>query len=151
MGDAPEILIVEDQEENVVFLSEILDEHGYRHREARNGREAMEALRDGRPDLVLLDIMMPRKSGINVFQEMRKDPDLANVPVIFVTGASQVTGVDLRTGEEAPKEGEGDELSRRFGETLHEKFAGLNPDGLVEKPIDPPVLVAKIREVLASR
>jgi CheY-like chemotaxis protein len=149
MSEAAEVLIVEDQEENILFVTEILEEHSYRYRVARNGREAMVALRESVPDLVLLDIMMPRKSGINVFKEMRREPALEDVPVIFVTGATAVTGVDLATGEELPKEEIGDEMTRRFGATLHEKFAGLDPDGLIEKPIDPPVLIAKIEEVLA--
>ena len=148
MSDDKEILIVDDSEENVAFMSEILEELGLAHRVARNGKEAMQALQEKRPDLVLLDIMMPRKSGINVYKEMKKDEDLQNVPIIFITGASTVTGVSITTGEEQPKEEIGDEMSRRFGETLHKKFAGLTPDGLIEKPIEPPVLVAKIKEIL---
>ncbi len=149
MAEQQEILIVEDTEENIIFLSEILEEHGYPFRIARNGKEALAALRTSLPDLVLLDIMMPRKSGINVFQEMKKEDGLKNVPVIFVTGASDATGVDLVTGEESTKEDYGDDMTRRFGEALHAKFQGLTPEGLVEKPIDPPVLIAKIREVLS--
>jgi len=149
MTEAREILIVDDVEENILFISEILEEHGYRHREAMNGREALEALRERAPDLVLLDIMMPRKSGINVYKEMQKAPELATVPVIFVTGASVVTGVDLTSGEEKTKADDADEMTRRFGEAIHQKFAGLEPQGLVEKPIDPKELIQKIEAVLA--
>jgi CheY-like chemotaxis protein len=148
MADPREILVVDDEDVNIAFITEILEEHGYPSRAAMNGREALEAIREKRPDLVLLDIMMPRKSGINVFKEMKKDEDLASVPIIFVTGASTVTGVDLTTGAEQPKEEIADEMSRRFGEALHQKFAGLEPDGLIEKPIDPDALVAMIKEVL---
>jgi twitching motility two-component system response regulator PilH len=148
MADPKDILIVEDGEENLIFISEILEEHGYGFREARNGREAMAALEEKLPDLVLLDIMMPRKSGLNVYRDMKKDEAMSKVPVIFVTGASQVTGVSLTTGEEKDKTEDADEMMRRFGESLHEKFAGIEPEGLVEKPIDPAELVAKIREIV---
>ena len=107
------------------------------------------AMKESRPDLVLLDIMMPSKSGITVFQEMKEDPGLKEIPIIFVTGASEITGVDLNTGEEAPKETYGDDVGRRFGAVLHEKLKGLTPDGFVEKPIDPARLSEKIKELLS--
>ena len=148
-SEQKEILIVDDSEANVVFLSEIAEDLGHRFRVARDGQEAMVALKECRPDLVLLDLMMPRKSGIAVFQEMKADPDLKEIPVIIVTGASAVTGVDLKTGEEAPKETYEDDVGRRFGIILHEILKGLAPEGLIEKPIDPILLSERIRELLS--
>jgi CheY-like chemotaxis protein len=149
MSDDKEILIVDDSEENVAFMSEILDEQGLSYRVARNGKEAMQALREKLPDLVLLDIMMPRKSGLKVFQEMKRDAALEKVPVIIVTGLSGATGVDIETGQEDEKESYSDDVARRFGAALRQQLAGLTPDALVEKPIDPPQLVAKINELLS--
>jgi CheY-like chemotaxis protein len=142
-------LIVEDSEETIRFLSQILQDHGYPYQVARNGVEAIAAVRQNRPDLVLLDIMMPRKSGVQVFREMKSDPDLANIPIIVVTGISGVTGVDLQTGQEEPKEDEGDVVARQLGFVLGEKLKGLTPDGLIEKPITPSVLVNRIKELLS--
>jgi CheY-like chemotaxis protein len=149
MSDDKEILIVDDSEENVAFMSEILDEQGLPHRVARNGKEAMQALQEKLPDLVLLDIMMPRKSGLKVFQEMKRDAALEKIPIIIVTGLSGVTGVDIKTGEEDEKESYSDDVARRFGAALRQQLAGLTPDALIEKPIDPLQLVAKINELLA--
>ena len=98
-----QILIVDDSEDNVLYLSQILRHYGYEYRVARNGEEALKAMKDDRPALVLLDIMMPKKSGVGVFMQMRSDPDLLKVPVIIVSGASMVTGVDIETGEQRPK------------------------------------------------
>ena len=148
MSGQKEILIVDDSEANVVFLSQIVEDNGHRFRVARNGKEASMAMKESRPDLVLLDIMMPRKSGIAVFQEMKKDPNLKDTPIIIVTGASEVTGVDIKTGEEAPKETYGDDVARRFGAVLREQLQGLTPDGFIEKPIDPGFLSEKIKELL---
>ena len=97
-----EVLIVEDSEETVVFLEEIMEANGYRYRVANNGKEAMEAMKQNRPGLVLLDIMMPRKTGLGVLKDMKRDPALKEVPVIIVTGASEVTGVDMRSGRVTP-------------------------------------------------
>ena len=54
------------------------------------GMNSLAALKEAPPDAVLLDILMPRKSGIGVFKEMKNHPDLQKVPVIVITGASQI-------------------------------------------------------------
>jgi CheY-like chemotaxis protein len=151
MSDQPHLLIVEDTEETAIFLSQILEDHGYQYQVARNGVEAISALRESRPELVLLDIMMPRKSGIHVFSEMKSDPDLKDIPVIVVTGLSEVTGVDVHTGQEEPKEDEGDVVAHQLGSALSEKIRGLTPDGLIEKPISPPALIHQIQNLLSWR
>jgi len=142
-------LIVDDEEANVVYVSQILEDNGYGYEVAKDGAEALEMMKECHPQLVLLDIMMPRKSGVGVFQRMKRDPKLADIPIIVVTGASQVTGVDMSTGEELPKESYEDDFVRGFGAKLQEKLAGLTPDGFVEKPIDPSGLMATIEDVLA--
>jgi CheY-like chemotaxis protein len=95
--------------------------------------------------------MMPRKSGIHVFHEMKSDPDLKDIPVIVVTGLSEVTGVDVHTGQEEPKEDEGDVVAHQLGSALSEKIRGLTPDGLIEKPISPPALIHQIQNLLSWR
>jgi len=148
MPDTHRILIVDDSEENVTYFSEILEEHGYQYSVARDGKEAMEAMKKHRPDLVLLDIMMPRRSGVVVYQQMKKNAELETVPIIVVTGASEVTGVDMKSGEEKPKETYDDDLTRGFGTLLREKLQSMKPDAFVEKPVDPAVLIARIEELL---
>jgi len=149
MPDQKQVLIVDDSEESVAFLSEILEAEGYPYRVARNGKEAMQAMRETRPDLVLLDIMMPQKGGVAVFQEMKRDPELKNVPVFIITGASEATGVDIKTGAEKPKKSYADDFARRFGIDVHGKLKALTPEALFEKPIDPRLVADKINEVLS--
>jgi len=149
MSDQKRLLIVEDNRESVLFLSQILEDQGYQYKVARNGVEAVAAVRQNRPDLVLLDIMMPGKSGIHVFREMKRDPDLAKIPIIVVTGMSHVTGIDLHSGNEEPKEDEGDVVARRLGSALREKARGRISDGLIEKPINPALLVDQIQSLLS--
>lgn len=148
MSDTKEVLIVDDSEENVIFLAQILEDHGYRFRVANDGTEAIAALGARRPDLVLLDLMMPRKSGVHVYNHMKQAPDLAEIPIVVVTGASIVTGVNVRTGEQLGKETYGDDLARELGAVLHDALKGASPDGFIEKPIDPDSLVRKIDELL---
>ncbi len=137
------ILIVDDEPDIIAFLSALLDENGYTNVSAKDGTEGLELLRAEKPDLVLLDLMMPKKSGITMFQELRKDPDLSSVPVVVVTGISEVTGVDFRNFMfKQPMRDE-----KKFVETT-----GLTkytvPDGYIEKPIDPDELIKTIKEIL---
>ena len=137
------ILIVDDEPDVLTFTSAVLEENGYATVTAKNGVEGLELLHKEKPDLILLDLMMPKKSGIVMFQELRKDPDMSNTPVIVVTGISEVTGVDFRNFMyKQPVKNE-----KKFVETT-----GLTkytiPDGYVEKPIDPDELVKVVKEVL---
>jgi len=137
------ILIVDDEADQRTFLSTVLEENGYASISAKDGVEGLELLRKEKPDLVLLDLMMPKKSGISMFQELRSDPNLSHIPVIVVTGVSEVTGVDFRNFMfKQPLRDE-----KKFVETT-----GLTkytiPDGYIEKPIDPDELIKIIKDVL---
>lgn len=137
------ILIVDDELDIVTFISELVEDHGYTSIRAKDGIEGLELLRTENPDLVLLDLMMPKKSGITMFQELRKDPNLSHIPVVIVTGISDVTGVDFRNFMyKQPLEDE-----EKFVETT-----GLTkytmPDGYLEKPIDPDGLIKAVKEAL---
>ncbi len=150
MPQDKDLLIVDDSEESVVFLSEILEEHGYPYRVARNGKEAIKAMREKRPDLVFLDVMMPQKGGIAVYNEMQRDPELKDIPILIITGASEATGVDMRTGEEKPKESYEDDFTRRYGENVRGQLQSLAPQDFIEKPIDPRVIGEKLEELLGK-
>jgi CheY-like chemotaxis protein len=149
MTDEKDVLIVDDSEECVIYLTEILEELDIPYRVARNGKEGMEAVRTKKPDLVLLDLMMPKKGGIAVYQEMKKDPELQKVPIFIITGASEVTGVNMLTGEPLPTEDYADDFQRRFGDRIHGQLQEMAPDVFIEKPIDHEDVARRIKEVLA--
>ena len=79
------ILVVEDDVRNIFALSSVFEPRGARVTIARNGREALERVRQQRPDLVLMDIMMPEMDGLTATRELRKDPALRDLPVITLT------------------------------------------------------------------
>jgi len=99
MTEERDVLIVDDSEECVIYLTEILEDLGYPFRVARNGKAGLQAVREKTPDLVLLDLMMPQKGGIAVYREMKRDPELEKIPIFIITGASEATGVNMLTGE----------------------------------------------------
>lgn len=84
--DAPKsVLIVEDNELNMKLFHDLLDAHGYRTIQTRNGLDALALAREHRPDLVLMDIQLPEVSGLEVTRWLKEDDELCNIPVVAVT------------------------------------------------------------------
>ena len=79
------ILIVEDNELNMKLFHDLLDAHGYKTLQTRNGREALELAREHRPDLILMDIQLPEVSGLEVTKWLKEDDQLKKIPVVAVT------------------------------------------------------------------
>lgn len=79
------ILIVEDNELNMKLFHDLLDAHGYRTLQTRNGIEALELAREHRPDLILMDIQLPEVSGLEVTKWLKEDDHLREIPVVAVT------------------------------------------------------------------
>jgi two-component system response regulator MprA len=87
------VLVVDDDPDIVDVLSLILESRGYRVLSARDGHRALQLLKGpDRPQLVLLDLMMPGMDGWQFFAEQRADPELARVPVVLLTGNAQGQG-----------------------------------------------------------
>src|SRR6266571_2658885 len=84
------VLVCDNEEILRDLVRASLDGNGYRFVEARDGDEAVEAARRSRPDVILLDMMMPGRTGIEVLEELRRDPELRAIPVIMLTARAQV-------------------------------------------------------------
>ena len=87
--DAPQmvktVLIVEDNELNMKLFHDLLDAHGYRTLQTRNGLDALKIAREHRPNLILMDIQLPEISGLEVTKWLKDDEELRDIPVIAVT------------------------------------------------------------------
>ncbi len=118
----PRVLIVEDEQALVELLRYNLEQAGYRVSIALDGEEALAAVQDEVPDLILLDWMLPLMSGIEVCRQLRRQTVTANVPIILLTARSEET----------------------------DRIRGLDAgaDDYVSKPFSPAELVARIRAVL---
>ena len=79
------ILIVEDNELNMKLFHDLLDAHGYKTLQTRNGMEALALAREHRPDLILMDIQLPEVSGLEVTKWLKEDDQLRKIPVVAVT------------------------------------------------------------------
>ena len=81
----PRILAVDDNPDSITIVQSILERQGYRVAVALTGPDALEQIQRDPPDVVLLDIMMPEVSGLDVLQQMKNDPKTSRIPVILVT------------------------------------------------------------------
>lgn len=79
------VLIVEDNELNMKLFNDLLEAHGYRVLQTREGLSALDIAREQMPDLILMDIQLPEVSGIEVTKWLKEDDDLKSIPVIAVT------------------------------------------------------------------
>ena len=118
------ILVVDDEPFICRSLTFVLKKGNYDVMEARNGEEALAAIREHRPDLVFLDVMMPKVDGFQVTQEVRADKALADIKIILLTAKGQ-------------------ECDREVG-----KIAGAND--YMTKPFSPSKILDRAREILGS-
>jgi two-component system, sensor histidine kinase and response regulator len=84
------VVIVDDTPENIRLLAQILGEQGYRVRSAPNGERALATVQKEKPDLILLDIVMPEMDGYEVCRCLKADPQLRDIPVIFISALNEI-------------------------------------------------------------
>ncbi len=106
------VLVVDDEPFICRSLSFVLRKENYEVFEARNGEEALEAIRTHRPDLVFLDVMMPKVNGFEVTRQVKSDPELKNTKIILLTAKGQDS--DRETGR---KLGADDYMTKPFSPT----------------------------------
>lgn len=79
------VLIVEDNELNMKLFHDLLEAHGIDTIETRNGNDVLDIAREGKPDLILMDIQLPEISGLDITKMLKADEELKSIPVIAVT------------------------------------------------------------------
>jgi class 3 adenylate cyclase/CheY-like chemotaxis protein len=125
MRNPPLILAVDDTPENLEILRMRLEAQGYQVAEARDGLEALDRAQELGPDLILLDIMMPRLDGIETVRRLKEDPDLRFIPVILVTAKADtkdlVLGLDAGGDDYLTKPFEHSALLARVRSMLRQK------------------------------
>jgi DNA-binding response OmpR family regulator len=99
MPGPKKIIIVEDEPDTAEMFAEMMRLNGYQVRKAFGSRQAMVLISQENPDAVMLDIMMPDVSGLEVLHYIRREPQLAHIPVIVVSAKSLPS--DIKTGLEA--------------------------------------------------
>ncbi len=88
------VLVVDDNEQNLELLQAYLEDIGCEIRSASDGVEAMRAVEERPPDLILLDVMMPRMSGFQVCAKIKEDASLRDIPIVMVTALNEISDVE---------------------------------------------------------
>ena len=125
------ILIVDDEDEVREFVSTVLEENSYVPVIATNGEEAMDMIRHNRPDLVILDILMPKQSGIKMYRELKTTDSFKDIPVVIYSGVAKRTF--LRTQAARAEMG---------GESVPD------PEAYIEKPAKPEYVAGVVTKIL---
>jgi len=122
------VLAIDDELDTLTFYSEVLEDHHYTPLTAVNGVDGLKLAREKKPDLILLDIMMPKKDGTKTYKELKSDPDLRDIPVIVITGIAKE--VDYKTLLARPSTGK------------------IAPESHLVKPVSAEELIKTIKAVL---
>ena len=88
---AKKILVVDDELDIRTFIITLLETEGYKPLSAVDGKEGLEIARRDKPSLIILDVMMPRESGITMYRELKNDPELKDIPVIMLSALAKKT------------------------------------------------------------
>jgi two-component system sensor histidine kinase/response regulator len=127
MKKKPSVLIVDDNPENLGVLGTIIAENGYTPGFAQNGAIALAAVKKKRPDLILLDVMMPDIDGFEVCRQLKQDPTFDDIPIIFLTAMADkedvITGLELGAVDYVTKPFNNMELITRVNTHLELKAA----------------------------
>ncbi len=148
---AKKVLIIDDDHDIVKYLSVALSEHGYDPVLAYNGNEGLEKVKQAKPDLIVLDVMMPKRSGFVVFKELKKDEQYKDIPILMLTGVSGVVEeAESHKDEtfEKPYEGLRETLKKKIREMRKE--GAVRPEMFVDKPVDPELFIVKVQQLIGS-
>lgn len=125
------IMVIDDEPDIRTYLLAVLEDNGYETCSADEQGSVSEVVLRERPDLIILDIMMPRRSGISIYKELRADPALGRTPVALISGMSPAAA---------------------FTEAAFRKLAADDaiamPEGFIEKPVKVQALLELVDQLL---
>ena len=126
MPEAKKALVVDDEEDCREFVRAVLEPEGFEVITAENGRECLEKVKSDRPDLVVMDVMMPEMHGYDACDELKSDESTRSIPVILLTG-----------------------VTKRLHDTTfsHQQGMETEADDYIAKPVDPEDLLQAVRKL----
>jgi len=124
------VLVIDDEPDISSYIASILEGSQYSVQTANSAMEGETIIRNRRPDLILLDLMMPGRTGIQFFVRLKGNEETKDIPLIMVTGIKDKLNIDWQE--------------------IVSKLKARVPDGFVEKPIEPVHLMNVVEEVLTQ-
>jgi two-component system alkaline phosphatase synthesis response regulator PhoP len=121
------VLVIDDDQDVLAYLETWLSDQGFIVETAHDGNEAFDKLKANKPDLITLDIVMPQKTGVKFYREIKKSKEYANIPVIIITG-----------------------LQSEFENFISHRRSAPPPDGYISKPFEQEELLKTINAVMGK-
>ncbi|MFH1033474.1 MAG: response regulator [Pseudomonadota bacterium] len=128
---AKRILVVDDEMDLRTFISTLLESNGYKAVVAENGEQGMAKVSEKKPDMITLDVMMPKESGIKMYRDIKTNPELKDIPVLIISGLARKTFL--------------------HSQKVLDKFKNQEvpePDGYIEKPPEPEELISEVQRLI---
>jgi twitching motility two-component system response regulator PilH len=127
------VLVIDDEEDIRVYLSTLLEDQGYRARVLQDDESLAAVAKEFGPGCIILDIMMPVRSGVSLYRELKTSPDLKSIPVIILSGMQSAKNFMT-------------DVISHHGEGL----AVPEPEGFLEKPLSVPDLMGLIENLVKT-
>jgi CheY-like chemotaxis protein len=128
---AQKVLVIDDEQHMRMFITTLLETSGFKPLSAENGVKGLAIAREQKPALIIMDVMMGKESGIDVYRELKDDPDLKKIPVIVVSAMAKKSFFHFQSL-----------LDKHTGDSIPE------PVAYIEKPPESDELLEAIKDVL---
>jgi two-component system alkaline phosphatase synthesis response regulator PhoP len=148
---AKQILLVDDDQNAVKFLAAVLSDNGYDPVLAFDGSEGLAKVKEATPDLIVMDVMMPKKTGFVLFKQLKEDKRYRDIPILMLSGVSGVLQ-ELEEHKQETFEKPYDNLREALKKKIQEmrEVGPVRPEMFLDKPVEPDAFVAKIRQLIGS-
>lgn len=128
MTDAKKkVLVVDDEADICDYISTVLEDNGFETQIAADGQQALDSIKQGKPDLITLDVSMPEKSGIRLYRDVKESEEYKDIPVVIVSGVDASFEKFISTRRQVPP-----------------------PEGYLRKPIDQAELIELAKKLTGA-
>jgi two-component system alkaline phosphatase synthesis response regulator PhoP len=145
------VMVIDDEKNTVKFLSVLLSENGYEPIVAYDGQEGMQKIQENEIDLIVLDVMMPKKTGFVLFKQLKKNDQYKDIPILMLTAVTaSLTELDAQKEDtfERPYDGLRESLRQAIQEMR--QSGDVRPEMFVDKPINPDAFIEKVKQLIGA-
>jgi DNA-binding response OmpR family regulator len=145
------VMVIDDEKNTVKFLSVLLSENGYEPIVAYDGQEGMQKIEENNIDLIILDVMMPKKTGFVLFKQLKKSDAYKDIPILMLTAvAASLTELDAQ--KEDTFERPYDSLRESLRQAIQEmrQTGDFRPEMFVDKPVNSDAFIEKVKELIGD-
>jgi CheY-like chemotaxis protein len=145
------VMVIDDDKNAVKFLSVLLSENGYEPIVAHDGNEGLQKIEEHAVDLIVLDVMMPKKTGFVLFKQLKMRDEYKDIPILMLTAvAASLAELDAEKEDtfERPYDSLRESLRKAIGKMR--ESGDVRPDMFVDKPVDPDAFIERVKGLIGD-